>query len=208
MIFPCVDEAKIIFYVILSLVNLSGNIRKKANWIDKKGSIMTNRTDITMGGNAITLIGSEVVVGEKARDFSVVNFDLKPVTLADFAGKVKVISVVPSIDTGVCSIQTKKFEAEATALKDTVVLTISVDLPFAQKRFAGENKIENNHLLSDYQTHDFGVEYGFEIEGLALLARGIVVIDKDDVVRYVEYVKEVTTEPDYDAALEVAKSLA
>lgn len=169
---------------------------------------MTNRTDITMGGNPITLLGSETIVGDKARDFTVVNFDLQPVTLASFAGKVKVISVVPSIDTGVCSIQTKRFEAEAAALKDTVVITISVDLPFAQKRFVGENLIENNMLLSDYQTHDFGVEYGFEIEGLALLARGVVVIDKDDVVRYVEYVKEVTTEPDYDAALAVAKTLA
>lgn len=168
---------------------------------------MTNRTDITMGGNPITLLGSETIVGDKARDFTVVNFDLQPVTLASFAGKVKVISVVPSIDTGVCSIQTKRFEAEAAALKDTVVITISVDLPFAQKRFVGENLIENNMLLSDYQTHDFGVEYGFEIEGLALLARGVVVIDKDDVVRYVEYVKEVTTEPDYDAALAVAKTL-
>lgn len=169
---------------------------------------MTNRTGITMAGNPITLLGSEVVVGEKARDFTVVDFDLKPVNLADFAGKVKIISVVPSIDTGVCSIQTKKFEAEAAALDDTVVLTISVDLPFAQKRFAGENQIETLRLLSDYQTHDFGVEYGFEIEGLALLARGVVVIDKDDMVRYVEYVKEVTTEPDYDAALAAAKELA
>ncbi len=169
---------------------------------------MTNRTDITMGGNPITLIGSEVIVGEKARDFTVVDFDLKPVTLADYAGKVKIISVVPSVDTGVCSIQTKKFESEAAALSDVVILTISVDLPFAQKRFAGENKIETHHLLSDYQTHDFGVEYGFEIEGLALLARGVVVIDKDDVVRYVEYVKEVTTEPDYEAALAAAKALA
>lgn len=168
---------------------------------------MTNRTDITMGGNPVTLIGSEVVVGEKARDFTVVNFDLKPVTLADFEGKVKIISVVPSVDTGVCSIQTKKFESEAAALKDTVILTISVDLPFAQKRFAGENQIETQQLLSDYQTHDFGVEYGFEIEGLALLARGVVVIDKENVVRYVEYVKEVTTEPDYDAALAAAKAL-
>ena len=168
---------------------------------------MTNRTGITMGGNPITLIGTEAVVGEKGVDFTVVDFGLQPVTLANFEGKVKIISVVPSIDTGVCAIQTKKFEAEAAELKDTVVLTISVDLPFAQKRFAGENSLENNHLLSDYQTHDFGVEYGFEIEGLALLARGIVVLDKENVVRYVEYVKEVTTEPDYEAALAAAKAL-
>ncbi|PWD88181.1 thiol peroxidase [Ignatzschineria cameli] len=168
---------------------------------------MTNRTGITMGGNPITLIGTEAVVGEKGTNFTVVDFSLKPVTLDDFAGKIKIISVVPSIDTGVCALQTKRFEAEAAKLEDTVVLTISVDLPFAQKRFAGENSIENNHLLSDYQTHDFGVEYGFEIEGLALLSRGIVVLDRDNVIRYVEYVKEVTTEPDYDAALAVAKSL-
>ncbi|PWD87331.1 thiol peroxidase [Ignatzschineria cameli] len=168
---------------------------------------MTNRTGITMGGNPITLIGTEAVVGEKGANFTVVDFSLKPVTLDDFAGKIKIISVVPSIDTGVCALQTKRFEAEAAKLEDTVVLTISVDLPFAQKRFAGENSIENNHLLSDYQTHDFGVEYGFEIEGLALLSRGIVVLDRDNVIRYVEYVKEVTTEPDYDAALAVAKSL-
>lgn len=168
---------------------------------------MSNRTGITMGGNPITLLGTEAVVGEKAPQFTVVDNGLKPVTLADFAGKVKLISVVPSIDTGVCSIQTKRFEEEVAKLENVAMITISVDLPFAQKRFATENNLTHNQLLSDYQTHDFGIEYGFEIENLALLARGVVVIDQDDVIRYVEYVKEVTTEPDYEAALNAVKVL-
>ena len=168
---------------------------------------MSQRSNITMGGNAVTLLGTEAVVGQKGENFRVVDFDLKPVTLDNFDGKIKIISVVPSIDTGVCSLQTKRFEEEAKKLDDVAVLTISVDLPFAQKRFAEENGISHLNLLSDYQTHDFGVEYGFEIEGLALLARGIVVLDKENVIRHVEYVQEITTEPDYDKALEVAKSL-
>jgi thiol peroxidase len=160
-----------------------------------------------MKGNPITLLGTEAVVGQEAANFRVVDLGLNPVTLDNFDGKIKIISVVPSIDTGVCSIQTKRFEEEAKALADVAVLTISVDLPFAQKRFADENSINHQSMLSDYQTHDFGVEYGFEIEGLALLARGIVVLDKNNIIRHVEYVQEVTNEPDYDKALEVAKSL-
>lgn len=168
---------------------------------------MSQRSSITMKGNPITLLGTEAVVGQEAANFRVVDLGLNPVTLDNFDGKIKIISVVPSIDTGVCSIQTKRFEEEAKALADVAVLTISVDLPFAQKRFADENSINHQSMLSDYQTHDFGVEYGFEIEGLALLARGIVVLDKNNIIRHVEYVQEVTNEPDYDKALEVAKSL-
>ncbi len=168
---------------------------------------MSQRSSITMKGNPITLLGTEAIVGQEGANFRVVDLGLNPVTLDNFDGKIKIISVVPSIDTGVCSIQTKRFEEEAKALADVAVLTISVDLPFAQKRFADENSISHQSMLSDYQTHDFGVEYGFEIEGLALLARGIVVLDKNNIIRHVEYVQEVTNEPDYDKALEVAKSL-
>ncbi|MBS7824078.1 thiol peroxidase [Wohlfahrtiimonas chitiniclastica] len=168
---------------------------------------MSQRDQVTMKGNPITLLGTAAIVGKPGENFRVVDMGLQPVTLDNFAGKIKIISVVPSIDTGVCSIQTKRFEEEAKTLDNVAVLTISVDLPFAQKRFADENCITHQNLLSDYQTHDFGIEYGFEIEGLALLSRGIVVLDQNNIIRHVEYVQEVTNEPDYDKALEVAKSL-
>ncbi len=169
---------------------------------------MEKRTGVvTFAGNPVTLVGSEVKAGMQAPQFSVVANDLSEKTLADYAGKVKIISVVPSLDTGVCAAQTRWFNQNVTKLsEDVVVLTISMDLPFAQKRWCGAEGIENVITLSDHRAASFGEEYGFLMEGLRLLARGIVVIDKNDKVTHVEYVPEVTTEVNFDAAMEAAKA--
>lgn len=162
---------------------------------------------ITFAGNPLTLLGEMIKPGDKAPDFTVSANDLKPVKLSDYQGKIRIISSVPSIDTGVCAAQTRRFNVEAAKLEDVVILTISADLPFALGRFCAAEGIDKVVTLSDHKATDFGVKYGFLIEELRLLARGIVVVDKDDTVRYVEYVKEVTTHPDYDKALQAAKSL-
>jgi len=164
---------------------------------------------IKFAGNPINILGNKSIVGEKAVDFTAVKQDLSPFKLSDLDNnKIKVISVAPSIDTGVCSLQTIFFNQEAAKFKDDVELvTITVDLPFAQKRYCAAEGIDNLTVVSDYQTHDFGMKYGFLIDGLKLLTRGVVVIDRDDTIKYVEYVEEVTNEPNYDAALEVVKTL-
>ncbi|WP_101772476.1 thiol peroxidase [Peptostreptococcus faecalis] len=168
---------------------------------------MEKRSVTTFAGNPVTLLGKEIKVGDKAPDFTCLNADLSPFSLADVEGKVKLISVVPSVDTGVCELQTIRFNKEAAELKDTAIITISCDLPFAQARFCGAKDIENAIVVSDYKDTSFGVNYGFLMEEFRLLNRGIVVIDKDNVVRYVEYVSENTNHPDYDKALEAVKSL-
>ncbi|MTI67534.1 MAG: thiol peroxidase [Firmicutes bacterium] len=162
---------------------------------------------ITMQGNPMTLVGPEIKVGDKAPDFTVLTNDLKPYSLKDAKGKVKVISVVPSIDTGVCEFQTTFFNKEATSLGDVEILTISVDLPFAQKRFCGAKDIDKVITLSDHKDLSFGLNYGFVIEELRLLSRGIIILDEENKVRYVEYVKEVTEHPDYDKAMEEIKKI-
>lgn len=166
-----------------------------------------NTTKVKFAGNPVTLVGSEVTVNEKAPNFVAVGTDLKPVKLSDFDGKVKILSIFPSIDTGVCATQTRKFNEIAAGLsKDIVVINISNDLPFAQKRFCGTEGINNAITVSDYKDVDFGTKYGFLIEELRLLARGVVVIDKHNKVTYVEYVPEVTDEPNYDEAISAAKA--
>lgn len=164
---------------------------------------------VTFKGNPVTLLGETVKVGDKAKDFTVLATDLSPVKLSDFAGKVVVISVVPSVDTGVCEMQTIRFNKEiANFSKDDVqLLTISLDLPFALGRFCADKGIENSLTVSDHKELDFGLKYGFVIEELRLLSRGTVIVDREGNVKFVEYVSEVTSHPDYDKALEVAKSL-
>ncbi|ABW18235.1 thiol peroxidase [Alkaliphilus oremlandii] len=162
---------------------------------------------VTMGGNPVTLVGKEIKVGDPAPDFTVLKNDLSPFTLKDAGNTVKIISVVPSLDTGVCELQTIHFNQEAAELGDVKILTISVDLPFAQKRFCGAQGIDKVITLSDHRDLSFGENYGFVIEELRLLSRGIVVLDKENTVRYVEYVKEVTEHPNYDRAIEEAKKL-
>lgn len=170
---------------------------------------MEKRTDVvTFAGNPIALLGKEVKVGDKAPAFTLLDNGLGEKTLADYAGKVKVISVVPSLDTGVCDAQTRWFNQNVSKLgENVVVLTVSVDLPFAQKRWCGAAGIDQVETLSDHRDLSFGENYGFILEGLRLLSRGIVVIDKDDVIRYVEYVPEVTSAVNFDAAEAATKAL-
>ncbi len=167
-----------------------------------------NNEKVTFAGNPMTLVGNEAKVGQKAENFVALGADLAPVQLSNFDGKVKVLSIFPSIDTGVCSAQTHRFNKEAANLsKDIQIITLSNDLPFALGRFCGAEGINNLTTLSDHKDLDFGNKYGFTVEELRLLARGVVVIDKENVIQYVEYVPEMTNEPNYDAALEVAKKL-
>lgn len=170
---------------------------------------MQERTGIiTFKGKPMTLLGPELKVGEKAPAFRVVDNGMAAVTLADFRGKVKIISAVPSLDTPVCDMETRRFNQEAATLPDrVVVLTISMDLPFAQKRWCGAAGIDKVRTLSDYQERSFSLAYGVLIKELQLLSRSIFVVDDTDVVRYIQHVKEVTTEPDYAAVLNAAKGL-
>jgi thiol peroxidase len=163
--------------------------------------------NVTFAGGPVTIVGNEIKVGVTAPDFTATGADLKPVKLADFAGKNVVVAIYPSIDTGICALQNKQFNKIATELKDTVVLSISLDLPFAQKRFCAAEGLNNIVTVSDYKDREFGIKYGFLIDELKLLTRGTVIIDKKGIVKYVEYVKEITTEPDYAKALEVLKTL-
>jgi len=159
-----------------------------------------------MKGRPFTLVGKQVKVGDSAPDFEVLANDLSPVKLSAFRGKVVVISSVPSLDTAVCDLQTRKFNEQAAALGDGVaVLTISMDLPFAQKRWCGAAGIENLQTLSDYRNAEFGRAFGLLIEEFRLLARAVFVVDADGIIRYKEIVSELTKEPDYDSAVKAAK---
>lgn len=170
---------------------------------------MNERTGIvTLKGNPFTLVGPELKVGEVAPDFTVTANDLSPVKLADFKGKVCVISSVPSLDTPVCDTSTRRFNEEATGLgAEVVVLTISMDLPFAQARWCGAAGVKNVRTLSDYKDASFGLGYGLLIKELRLLARAVLVVDKSGKIQYIELVKEIAQEPDYEAVLAVLKNL-
>lgn len=164
---------------------------------------------VTFKGNPVTLVGPELKVGDKAPDFAVVDNTLAPVSLATYQGKVKIVSAVPSLDTPVCDTETRRFNQEAAKLPgDVVVLTVSCDLPFAQKRWCGAAGIERVVTLSDYRERSFAQAYGVLIDELKLLSRSIFVIDKNDVIRYIQHVPEVTQEPDYEAVLRAASELA
>jgi thiol peroxidase len=170
---------------------------------------MEERTGIiTFQGNPLTLIGRELKVGDAAPDFRVVDNGLAPVTLEDFKGKIKILSAVPSLDTPVCDTETRRFNKEAATLPDTVaVLTISMDLPFAQARWCGAAGIDRVKTLSDYQERSFAETYGILIKELKLLARALFVVDTSDTIRYMQIVPEITSEPDYDAVLNATKNL-
>ncbi len=169
---------------------------------------MEKRTGvITFGGNPLTLVGTEAKKGDKAQDFYALNSKLQPVKLSDFDGKVRIISVFPSIDTPVCAAQTRRFNVEAANLGDVQILTVSCDLPFALGRFCAAEGIDKEITLSDHKELDFGNKYGFVIDELRLLARGIVVVDKEGIIQHVQYVKEIADEPDYETAIKVAKEL-
>ena len=163
---------------------------------------------ITMKGNALTLVGNEVKVGEPAQDFEVIANDMSSVKLSSFKGKVCIICSVPSLDTSVCDIETRRFNEEAGKLgSDVVVLTISMDLPFAQKRWCGAAGVKYVQTLSDYRDASFGKAFGILIKELRLLARAVFVIDSKGIVRYIQIVPEIASEPDYEAALDAVKGL-
>jgi thiol peroxidase len=171
---------------------------------------MEERQDvITMKGEPLTLLGKELEVGETAPDFEVLTNDLSPVKLSSFRGKVCIISSVPSLDTSVCDTTTRRFNEEAGSLGgDVVVLTISMDLPFAQSRWCGATGVTNVQILSDHRYALFGNAFGVLIKELRLLARAVFVVDKEGVVRYVQIVNELTNEPDYEAVLQAVKDIA
>lgn len=159
-------------------------------------------------GNPLTLIGPALKAGDKAPDFKLAKSLGETVSLKDFAGKIKLISVVPSIDTGVCDAQTRRFNVEAASLGDNVaVITVSVDTPFAQSRWCGAAGVDQVIMLSDYMDHTFGNTYGVYIKEFGLDMRSIFVIDADDTIRYVEILSEMTEHPDYDKAVAAVKSL-
>ncbi len=163
---------------------------------------------ITMKGQPLTLLGSGLKVGGPAPDFEVLANDLSPVKLSSFRGKVCIISSVPSLDTSVCDTMTRRFNEEAGSLgDDIVVLTISMDLPFAQKRWCGAAGVKNVQTLSDHRDASFGTVFGVLIKELRLLARAVFVVDKTGIVRDVQVVNELTNEPDYEAVLKVVKEL-
>lgn len=164
--------------------------------------------NITFGGDKVTLLGKQVEVGEKAPAFKATKNDLSEFNSEDLKGKVVVYSIAPSLDTSVCAIQAKKFNHDALDQSDDVVIvTITEDLPFAQARFCANEDIENLEMVSDYKEREFGEKYGFLIDELKLLARGVVVVDREGTISYVEYVPEVTNEVNFDAALEAVKKL-
>jgi thioredoxin-dependent peroxiredoxin len=163
---------------------------------------------VTFKGNPVTLLGNPIKVGDDAPDFQVLDKGLQTQNLSDYAGKVRILSVFPSIDTSVCFQQNRKFNEEAANLSDDIViLAVSNDLPFALNRFCDAEGIDKVVTLSDHKDVDFGTKYGFLIEEMRLLARGVVVIDQSGQVKYVEYVPEIGQEPDYGSALNAAKDL-
>jgi thiol peroxidase len=164
---------------------------------------------VTMRGNPLTLVGPELKAGQKAPTFEVVGQDMKPVTLDQFKGKVKIIASVPSLDTPVCDAETRRFNEEAAKLPgDVQVLTVSMDLPFAAARWCGAAGIDKVTTLSDYRGGKFGEAYGTLIKELHLDARAVFVADKNDQLVHVEYVKEVANQPNFEAALEAARKAA
>ena len=162
----------------------------------------------TLRGNPLTLIGPELKAGDRAPEFEVVDTTLQPVSLAKTGGKVRIFSVVPSLDTPVCDMQTKRFNDEAAKLPGVDIYTVSMDLPFAQKRWCGAFGVDNIKMVSDHKTGSFGEAYGTLIKELRIESRAIFVVDKEGTIRHAEYVKEVADHPNYDAALGCAKSLA
>ena len=163
---------------------------------------------VTVKGNPVTLLGEEVSAGQKAQDFKVLNTSLEEVTLSSFKNKIKLIASVPSLDTPVCDLEIKRFNDEASKLsKDLVIIFISMDLPFAQKRFCQANEIKIVKTLSDHRDADFGQKFGVLIKELRLLARAIFILDKNDVIKYIQIVPELGSPPDYDQALSALKNV-
>ncbi len=170
---------------------------------------MEERTQsVTMQGRPLTLVGQEREAGDRAPDFEALDPDLSPVRLSSFKGKIVVISSVPSLDTPVCDLETRRFNQEAGKLgDDVVILTVSMDLPFAQKRWCGAAGVDRVITVSDHRDAQFGTAYGVLIKELRLLARCVFVLDRQGIIRYIQLVKEISQEPDYDEVLDRVRSL-
>ena len=162
----------------------------------------------TLKGGPLTLVGPELKAGDNAPEFAAVDTGLKPVTLESTGNGVRIFSVVPSLDTPVCDMQTQRFNKEASQLPNVKIYTVSMDLPFAMKRWCGAMGVDKIEMLSDHKTASFGESYGTLIKELRIESRAIFVVDQANKLSYVEYVKEVGDHPNYDAALEAAKSIA
>ncbi len=164
---------------------------------------------VTLKGNPVQLAGTELKVGDKAPEFTLQSTALEDVTLGSSAGKTRIIATIPSLDTSVCHMETKRFNDEAAKLSDVAILVVSTDLPFGQKRWCGAEEVEKVQTLSDHRTAQFGKSYGVLIEGGPLdrcLARAVFVVGADDIVKHVEYCSEIASHPDYDAVLAAAKA--
>lgn len=170
---------------------------------------MTERKNIiSFQGSPMTLLGNEIKIKDKAPDVTLINNDMKPVKISDYRGNNLIIATVPSLDTPVCDMETRRFNSEASKLdKNVQILTISMDLPFAQKRWCGQAGVDHVTTLSDYNGSTFGKEYGVLIKELNLLARTIFILDKEGIVRYTQIVKEITSEPNYEEVLNEIKKL-
>lgn len=162
---------------------------------------------VTLKGNSFTLLGPSLHEGDQAPDFEVVGTDMKPVRLADTSGNIRVFSVLPSLDTPVCDSQTRRFNKEASQLPDVQIYTVSMDLPFAQSRWCSAAGIDGLVMLSDHRSGSFGLHYGTLIKELRLDSRAVFVVDKEDTIRYVEYVPEVGEHPNYEAVLDATRRL-
>ena len=162
----------------------------------------------TFGGKPVTLVGTHLAVGDRAPHFEVIDRNLQTVSSNQFKDKTMIISVFPSVDTSVCALQNIRFNREAARMDDDVaILSISVDLPFAQKRFCAAEHLDNVHVYSDHRDLDFGMKYGFVIREFRLLGRGVVVVDKKGMIQHIEYVADIGQEPDYEAALRAVRDL-
>lgn len=170
---------------------------------------MKERTGlVTIKGNPLTLLGNEVKVGEKAPDFIALDTNLNPVSFSSYGGKICLLSSVPSLDTPICDMETRRFNGEAVRLaKEISILTISMDLPFAQKRWCAASGVTNIQTLSDHRDASFGISYGVLIKELRLLARAIFLVDRQGIIRYIQMVKELTHEPNYTEVIEAVKIL-
>lgn len=186
----------------------SSNKSKNPKQESKDLTLPERANAITLKGNSLTLLGKELKVGDQAPDAVVAGTDLSEKKLSEYGGRVRLLASVPSLDTPVCSTETRRFNEEAAKLgEEVIVLTISMDLPFAQQRWCGAEGIDKVVTLSDYRHQAFGRNYGVLIKELGLLARAVFVVDAQDVIRYVEIVNETATEPNYEAALAALKKL-
>jgi len=194
--------------ILLSLINVSFLSSAFASNDNTQGLTQTKNL-VKAGNKFVTLLGEQIKVNKQAPDFKVVDGNFAPVNLSDYKNQILLISVVPSLDTGICSLQTKRFNDEvANFPKNITMLTISNDLPFAQKRFCKVEKVDNIKILSDSVWHDFGRKYGLIIKDMGLLTRSIFIIDNQGKIAYKELVANLSSHPNYDQALKALKDIA